>query len=87
LADIELDSKNIENLLQRLEKIGIEQKLIPAFMKDLANSLALNPNMNFTQVNERLRYIGWNDIELDYHTFQLAKECLGTDNPNESGTR
>ncbi len=56
-------------------------------MKDLANSFWLNPDMNFSQVNERLHYIGWNDIELDYHTFQLAKECLGTDNPNESGTR
>ncbi len=125
---MELDSKNIENLLQRLKKIGIEQKLIPAFMKDLANSLieepcsklqgmfclaavlratvrnsanflvrsltpqqaagnALtvavhNPNMNFSQVNERLHYIGWNDIELDYHTFQLAKECLSNNNSN-----
>ena len=47
----------------------------------------LNPNMNFSQVNERLHYIGWNDIELDYHTFQLAKECLSTNNLNESGTR
>lgn len=84
---MELDFINIENLLQRLEKIGIEQKLIPGFMKDLANSLALNPNMNFTQINARLHYIGWDDIELDYHTFQLAKECLGTDNVTESGTR
>ncbi len=76
MEDMELDTKNIENLLQRLEKIGIEQKLISAFMKDLANPLFLNPNMNFSQVNERLHYIGWNDIELDYHTFQLARECL-----------
>ena len=66
---MELDSKSIEKLLQRLEKIGIEQKLILAFMKDLANSLSQNPNMNFSQANERLHYIGWNDIELDYHTF------------------
>jgi hypothetical protein len=74
---MELNSKNIETLLLRLEEIGIEQKLIPAFMKDPANSLVLNPNMNFSQANERLHYIGWNDIELDYHTFQLAQECLG----------
>ncbi len=78
---MELDLKNIEKLLQRLEKIGVEQKLISAFMKDLANSLFLNPNMNFSQANERLHYIGWNDIELDYHTFQLAKECLGLPGP------
>ena len=40
---MELGSKNIESLLQRLEKIGIEQKLIPVFMKDLANSLLQGP--------------------------------------------
>ncbi len=81
------DFKNTEQLLRRLAETGTEPNLIPGFMKDLANSLFLNPNMNFTQVNERLHYIGWNDIELDYHTFQLAKECLGTNNPNESNTR
>jgi hypothetical protein len=81
VVDMELDLKNIEKLLQRLEKIGVEQKLISAFMKDLANSLFHNPNMNFSQANERLHYIGWNDIELDYHTFQLAKECLGLPGP------
>ncbi|MBC8179522.1 hypothetical protein H8E88_00200 [candidate division KSB1 bacterium] len=71
------DFGNIEHLLQRLDEMGIEPNLIPAFTKDLANSLALNPDMNFTQVNERLHYIGWNDIELDYRTFELARECLG----------
>ena len=46
-------------------------------MKDLANSLVLNPDMNFSQVNERLKYMGWDDVELDYRTFELARECLG----------
>jgi hypothetical protein len=69
--------KNIETLLQRLQEMGIESNQIPGFMKDLANSLAPNPDMNFSQVNERLKYLGWNDVKLDYHTFQLAIECLG----------
>jgi len=68
---------NIEHLLNRLQEMGIETNLIPGFMKDLANSLVLNPDMNFSQVNERLKYLGWNEIELDYHTFELARECLG----------
>jgi hypothetical protein len=63
--------------LQRLEKIGIEPNLIPGFMKDIANSFSLSPDMNFSQVNERLHYLGWDDVELDYHTYQLARECLG----------
>ncbi len=77
--------KNIENLLQRLQEIGIEPNLIPGFMKDIANSLFLNPDMNYSQVNERLHYLGWNDVELDYHTYQLARESLGNDNLKESG--
>lgn len=56
--------------------MGIASNLIPDFMKDLANPPFLDPGMNFTQVNERLHRLGWNDIELDYHTFQLARECL-----------
>lgn len=71
--------KNIENLLQRLQEIGIEPNLIPGFMKDIANSLFLNPDMNYSQVNERLKYLGWDDVDLDYHTYQLAKESLGKD--------
>jgi len=42
----------------------------------LAVFFYLNPNMSLSQVNERLHYLGWNDIELDYHTYQLAIECL-----------
>ena len=69
---------NIKQIfLQRLNKIGVEPTLISGLMKALAGFFFLNPNMNLLQVNERLHYLGWDDIELDYHTFQLAVECLG----------
>jgi hypothetical protein len=32
--------------------------------------------MNLSQINRQLRYLGWNGIELDYHTLQLAIACL-----------
>ena len=71
------EPNNIEQiLLDRLKTIGIEPNLIPGFIKDLANSFFLKPDMNLMQVNERLNYLGWEGIELDYHTYQLAKECL-----------
>jgi len=63
--------------LQRLTKIGVEPNLISGLMKALAGFFFLNPHMNLLQVNERLHYLGWKDIELDYHTYQLAIECLG----------
>lgn len=68
---------NIKQIfLQRLKKIGVEPNLISGLMKALSSFFFLNPNMNLLQVNERLHYLGWNDIELDYHTYQLAIECL-----------
>jgi len=62
--------------LQRLKTIVVEPNLISGLMKALAVFFYLNPNMSLSQVNERLHYLGWNDIELDYHTYQLAIECL-----------
>ncbi len=62
--------------LQRLIKIVVEPNLISGLTKALAVFFYLNPNMSLSQVNERLHYLGWNDIELDYHTYQLAIECL-----------
>ena len=63
-------------LLKQLIIIGVEPNLISGFIKALAVFFYLNPNMSLSQVNERLHYLGWNDIELDYHTYQLAIECL-----------
>jgi len=62
--------------LQQLLIIGVEPNLISGLMKALAVLFYLNPNMSLSQVNERLHYLGWNDIELDYQTYQLAIECL-----------
>ncbi len=62
--------------LQRLTTIGVEPNLISGLMKALAVFFYINPNMSLSQVNERLHFLGWNDIELDYHTYQLAIECL-----------
>jgi hypothetical protein len=31
---------------------------------------------NFTLINKHMRSIGWDDIDLDYHTFELARNCL-----------
>ena len=71
-------SNNLEKiLLKRLADKGIEPSLIPGFLKDLANSFFVDPDISLQQARQRLVYLGWNDIDLDYHTFQMAKECLG----------
>ncbi len=63
-------------LINRLERKGVGQKLIPGFMRSLANSFYIDPHMNLKRVNRRLQYLGWDDFDLDYHTFQLAIACI-----------
>ena len=66
-------------LFQRLEDLGMDHALIPGFIRSLANSVDAAPHSNVYQVNERLRYMGWDNVQLDYHTFQLAVTCLESD--------
>ena len=65
-----------QTLIQRLEKKGLESDLIPSFIRSLANSYVVNPQMNVSQVNQKLQYLGWAGVEVDYHTFQLALACF-----------
>ena len=63
-------------LYDRLLNFGLEENVIPCYIRCLANSIFLKPNMELYQVRKRLEYMGWNDFDIDYHTFQLAKTCL-----------
>ena len=67
----------LKNLLvQRLEHIGLERTVIPGFLKSFSNAVNISPDLNLSVINRQLKLIGWNDIELDYHTFELARICL-----------
>ncbi|MCF6246764.1 MAG: hypothetical protein L3J69_05315 [Desulfobacula sp.] len=69
-----VDKKLIHKLLEN----GVEASLIPGFIRSLANACLINPNMSHGQANKRLKYLGWDDIEIDYHTLQLAITSLET---------
>ncbi len=60
-------------LFSRLKKNGVEPALIPGFIRSLANAFLINPRMTHRQASRRLKYLGWDDIEIDYHTLQLAR--------------
>jgi len=63
-------------LIQRLSHKGLEKNLIPGFLRSLANSIDMGQNPNFTLIHKHMQNIGWDDIDLDYHTFELARNCL-----------
>ena len=60
-------------LISKLKEKGIEESLIPGFLRTLANALMINPSMSSLQLNQRLKYLGWNDVELDWRTLELAR--------------
>ena len=60
-------------LLKRLIELGIEKDIIPHFMRDLRISLSTYPSSDLRKIGKVIKQLGWDDIELDYQTFQLAK--------------
>ena len=58
-------------LLQRLENKGISHEAIPGFIRNLTHIFAAYPFISLCEVNRIMHFLGWDDIELDYHTLQL----------------
>jgi hypothetical protein len=67
-----------KKLIHKLIENGVEPSMIPGFIRSLANACLISPDMSHCQANKRLKYLGWDDVEIDYHTFQLAISSLET---------
>jgi hypothetical protein len=63
-------------LIQRLNHKGLDKNLIAGYLRILANSICISQDQNLTLINQHMRHIGWDDFDLDYHTFELARNCL-----------
>ncbi|MCP4690034.1 MAG: hypothetical protein GY859_18420 [Desulfobacterales bacterium] len=63
-------------LNDRLEHKGLGRSMIPAFMRSLANSIHGDPHPDLGRMKRRLRYLGWDEFDLDYHTMQMAVACI-----------
>ncbi|MFO7753510.1 MAG: hypothetical protein R6V41_10365 [Desulfobacteraceae bacterium] len=64
--------------LCKLKEKGIEESLIPGFLRILANVLMVNPSMSSFQATQRLKYLGWDDVEIDCRTLELARAFFET---------
>ena len=61
-----------KTLVNALRGKGIDNNIIPRFIKDMGYSFQIDPYVSLSDVNERLHFLGWEDVDLDYHTLQLA---------------
>ena len=65
-----------EILIIRLTEMGVESQFMPGFIRILTNAIPNNRQATLERVNSRLRYFGWDDFELDYHTLSPAISCF-----------
>jgi hypothetical protein len=72
-------SENKQVLMRRLKMKGMKQSAILGFVWSLKSCFLDNPDMNHLQTNQRMQFLGWDDIDLDYHTLQLAIACFEAD--------
>ncbi|MBN2125955.1 MAG: hypothetical protein JW821_16780 [Deltaproteobacteria bacterium] len=73
----------IKILIKRLVSKGMELTCIPSFIRNLANTIAANPNMTFEDLNRHLKMLGWQDFELDFYTLHLIIAAFETDTATE----
>ncbi len=63
-------------LLDRLIKGGADPSSLNSILKALSKLLSSDPDIDPAAANERLHYLGWHEVEVDYHTLQLALACF-----------
>jgi hypothetical protein len=63
-------------LLDRLVKGGADPSSLSSVLKTLSKLLSADPNIDPAAANERLHYLGWHEVEVDYHILQLALACF-----------
>jgi DNA-binding transcriptional MerR regulator len=71
------------NLMRRLHDKGLSLAEITLFIRDASRTFVDDFRVGLREMNQRLHILGWERIELDYHTSQLiiahfeAKEYTG----------
>lgn len=70
----------IRVLVDRLVGKGIAPGSIPAYVRDLFNTISTNTNLALNDVNRGMARLGWDEFELDDHTLQLITAVFETDN-------
>jgi hypothetical protein len=63
-------------LTDRLIKCGAEPSSLPGVLKALSKLISADPNIDPAAANARMGYLGWQEVQLDYHVLQLALACF-----------
>jgi len=69
----------IRAVVERLARRGMEVASIPAFIRNVGNTVSAFPSMSLQELNNRLRLLGWDNFELDAYTFYLMLSTFDPD--------
>jgi len=72
-------SASDKKLIGQLTKIGLEPDLIPGFISFASKICARNCNITVSELNERLVYLGWQGLELDYRTHEVLMSYVNNE--------
>jgi len=70
-----------EVLRKRLTSKGLGAIAIPAFIRNLSNTISDDSRMDLQQINRQIHLLGWDEFELDDYTLQLIIAHLESENP------
>jgi hypothetical protein len=73
----------IRALMIRLAGKGMEVSDIPAYIRNVANSAIAHPMLSLEQLNDELRLLGWENVDLDDNTLQLILTIFQSDSAYE----
>ena len=66
-------------LINRLVSKGMEITSIPAYVRDLANTISANGHLGPSALDQRLQALGWDDFKLDEYTLELVAAMFEQD--------
>lgn len=69
----------VKHLIEALVSKGMEVTSIPAFIRNVANTLVESPSISLSELNGHLRMLGWHGFELDNNTFFLIMALFDPD--------
>ena len=69
----------LPRLTERLEGLGLSRDHHIFLLQDMAIYADHQPPLTHRQINQRLKYLGWRELELDYRTFELMSLYLDSD--------
>ena len=65
-------------LIRRLITKGMETTTIPAYIRDVANTIAGNSGLSLRGLNRQVKLLGWDEIDLDAAVGLLEHDSPGS---------